>query len=185
MEEKIVKKVGRYLSLILRHKPEDIGLTLDKNGWADVDDLLYLLSKKGKGISMEELEWIVDNNDKKRFAFNSDKTKIRASQGHSIDIDLQLKEIEPPCFLYHGTSTDVIEKIKKDGIVSMSRQYVHLSDSIETAKKVGKRHGNACVLTVDCCWMYQSGLKFYRSENGVYLTNNVPSQYILFEETVF
>jgi putative RNA 2'-phosphotransferase len=183
--ENELKRIGKFLSLVLRHKPEEIELTLDKNGWANVSSLLKQLSQYKKGITMEELEWIIDNNDKKRFAFNDNKTMIRASQGHSIDVNLGLKEIKPPLFLYHGTSTDFLDNIKKEGLRKMSRQHVHLSADTETAFNVGKRHGKECVLVIAAEWMYTNKFTFYKSDNDVWLTENVPSQFILFEKTIY
>ena len=174
-----LEKISKNLSYILRHNPSSIDLTLDKNGWADVKSLLKQLSQYGKELSMTELEWIVDNNNKKRFAFNDKKTKIRASQGHSIDIDLNLEEKIPPQLLYHGTSTDTIAKIHKGGLKKMSRQHVHLSADKETAFNVGKRHGESCVFIVESEKMLQYGYKFYESENGVWLTDNVPAEFIV------
>ncbi len=183
--EKRVEKIGKFLSLVLRHKPEEIELSLDENGWVDVKSLLKQLSQYGKQLSMEELEWIVENNNKKRFAFNDNKTKIRASQGHSIDIDLGLEEVTPPIVLYHGTATDLIDRIKVEGLKKMTRQHVHLSYDTTTAFNVGKRHGTPCVLVINSYEMMKCGYKFYRSENNVWLTDIVPSRYILFDRTLY
>ena len=142
-------KLGKFLSLVLRHKPETIGITLDKNGWADVKELIEKIKLSERYIDMEILERIVRENSKKRYSFNEDKTKIRASQGHSIEVELNLKEITPPKILYHGTATSFLKSIKEKGILKMNRQYVHLSMDIETARNVGQRHGEVVILPID------------------------------------
>lgn len=172
---KNLTKTSKYISLILRHKPETIGITLDPHGWADVDRLLA-----GVGISMEELEEIVSTDEKQRYSFNDDKTRIRANQGHSIQVDLELMEKEPPETLYHGTTGRFLGAIQKEGLHRQSRQYVHLSGDLETALKVGSRRGKPVVLLVHAGEMYRDGYAFYQSENGVWLTNEVPVQYLKF-----
>lgn len=170
-------KIGRYISLILRHKPDVIGITLDKHGWADVDELIKGVSKKHK-LTMEILENIVATDDKQRYSFNEDKTKIRANQGHSIDVDVELEEVQPPEYLWHGTGRKYVDNIMKDGLIPKSRLYVHLSDNYNTAINVGVRHGEPVVL---CIWagdMYRDGYKFYRSKNGVWLVKHVPVEYL-------
>jgi putative RNA 2'-phosphotransferase len=169
------KRTSRFLSLVLRHKPEKIGLELDENGWANVGDIL-----RGLDITFWVLVDIVENNDKQRFAFNHNKTMIRANQGHSIDVDVGLKEVAPPYILYHGTADKFINKIKKTGLLKMNRNHVHLSDNLDTAIKVGLRHGGkACtVISVLASDMVRGGHKFYLSENGVWLTDRVPTSYI-------
>lgn len=168
-------KGSKYLSLLLRHKPEIANLILDKEGWCDVKELLSNID-----ISFEELELIVNENDKKRFAFNSDKTKIRASQGHSITkIDLNLKPITPPSILYHGTKIEFIKNILKEGLKSMNRNHVHLSADIETAIKVAsRRKGENIILEINSAWMRAENYRFYLSDNGVWLTSKVPSKFI-------
>jgi putative RNA 2'-phosphotransferase len=182
MNEKIAKSVSKFLSLVLRHSPETIELKLDENGWADVDELIEKCNKKGSQNQMtaELLDYVVENNDKKRFAFNEDKTKIRASQGHSISVELNLNEAEPSEFLYHGTVGKFLDSIKKEGLQKMSRQHVHLSKDLETAIKVGSRRGAAQILTIRSGEMYREGFKFYLSENNVWLTDEVPVKYIQF-----
>lgn len=170
-------KIGKYISLILRHKPWVIGIELDKNGWADTKELIEGVSKKYPDFNMEQLEYIVFNNDKKRYSFNEDKSKIRARQGHSINVDVELKEAEPPKFLYHGTAQRFLDSIMCDGLVPKSRLYVHLSKDEETAEKVGKRHGKPVVLKIETGRMAEDGFKFYLSENEVWLTKTVPPQY--------
>ena len=173
-----MSKESRLLSLVLRHKPEEIGITLDKNGWADVKDLLKGMAARGNKITMAELEDMVANNDKQRFAFNETKTKIRANQGHSIEVDLELIETQPPDILYHGTASSSLDAIFKTGISKMNRQYVHLSADMKTAIKVGSRHGKPVVLEIKAALMSADGYKFWRSSNGVWLTDQVPAKYI-------
>lgn len=169
--------VSKYLSLILRHKPEIIGIELDKNGWGRVDEILSNLPTEYK-IDFNTLEEIVKADNKQRYSFNEDKTKIRANQGHSIKVDVELKEVVPPDVLYHGTAEKYVDSIKKQGLVSKQRLHVHLSDNIDTAVLVGSRHGNPFVFSLDAKQMYEDCYKFYKSENGVYLTNDVPSKYL-------
>lgn len=174
-----IEKLSKFISLILRHKPEEIGISLDDFGWAKVEDLITGINNSGRNIDIEILEEIVRTDDKQRYSFNEDKTKIRANQGHSIPVTIEFKELEPPATLYHGTSTKSIEGIKQQGIKSMSRLYVHLSKDFETAKKVGSRHGECVVLVINAKRMYEEGIKFYLSENGVWLTEYVDTKYIL------
>jgi len=166
-------KTGRFLSLILRHKPEEIGLKLDSEGWANVAELL----KKGN-MDMATLEEIVATNNKKRFKFNDDKTKIRASQGHSVRVDLKLEPQIPPDNLFHGTATHFLSSIYEKGLVAGSRQQVHLSSDKDTAINVGQRHGKPIVLNVNAKVMSDDGIKFYLSDNGVWLTDHVPIKYL-------
>ncbi len=178
MNPKSIVRASRKLSLVLRHKPEVIGLELDAQGWANVKSLLHKLSVTGIKISPEDLEQIVADNDKKRFAFSADGKKIRASQGHSIDIDLQLDPVTPPAQLFHGTATTSVSAIMATGLQSRSRQHVHLSLDLETATKVGARHGKPVILTVDAAGMHAAGYKFYCSANNVWLTDEVPPKYL-------
>lgn len=173
------KDVSRFLSLVLRHKPEVIHLNLDQNGWADVDELLEKMNTAGKEISFEELEEIVENNDKQRFKLDKKSNRIRANQGHSIGIDLGLEEKIPPEILYHGTASKNLEVIRKEGLKKMSRQHVHLSIDTETATKVGSRHGKPIILQIHCGQMVTDGFRFYLSENGVWLTDEVDQKYII------
>ena len=174
-------KTGKFMSLILRHSPETIGISLDENGWADVDELLKGMKKKGHNINMFMLEEIVATNNKKRYSLSDDKTKIRANQGHSINVDVQIKQHTPPPVLYHGTAERFLDEIKKDGISKRNRQHVHLSEDVETAVSVGKRHGRPVVLRVDAAAMEQDGFKFWLSENGVWLCEQVPCRYVSVE----
>jgi len=171
--DKDITRTGRFLSLILRHDPARIGLTLDSAGWANVDELL-----KKMNIDSGVLNTIVETNNKKRYSFNENKTKIRANQGHSIKVDLELESVQPPNILYHGTATRFLHLIYKDGIQKMKRHHVHLSDNRDTAIDVGKRHGKVIVLEVDAELMYKDGIEFYKSENGVWLTNEVAPKYL-------
>lgn len=167
-------KNSKFLSLVLRHKPEKIEIELDENGWANVKELL-----KKTGFDFETLEEIVLTNDKQRFSFNEDKTKVRANQGHSIDIDLQLKPTKPPDILYHGTIKRFLNSIMHEGLKKGSRQFVHLSMDSETARKVGSRRGKSIILMVNSRMMHEQGYKFFISENNVWLTDNVPFEFIM------
>lgn len=178
MTEPEKKKISKFLSLILRHQPETINLTLDENGWANVDELREKCSKNKINFTLEELDEVVETNDKKRFIFNEDKTKIRANQGHSIDIDLALKPQQPPEFLYHGTAQGNVDSILNKGIEKRNRQHVHLSLDKETATKVGMRHGKPIILTIRTGKMFEDGILFYLSENNVWLTDFVDAKYI-------
>ncbi len=180
MNEKEQKKKSKFLSLILRHRPEVIGLSLDENGWASVDELLAKAPMGYQNLTFDELKEVVDTNDKKRFAFSDDFTMIRASQGHSLKVDLKLEEKTPPGLLYHGTAIQNLDSIKEQGLIKGQRHHVHLSADKETAVKVGIRHGKPVVLTIAAMNMYQSGITFYQSENGVWLTDQVAVQFIEF-----
>lgn len=172
-----LENISRYMSLILRHKPDVIGIQLDEHGWANVEELIEGISKNNE-FNMEILEEIVRTDDKQRYSFNEDKTLIRANQGHSIPVDVELEMLEPPVVLYHGTSEKYQVSIESLGLISKSRLYVHLSSDTETALKVGKRHGNPIVYRVLSKKMYDDGYKFYKSKNGVWLTKKVPVQYL-------
>lgn len=174
-------KRSKFLSMVLRHKPEVIGLMLDQNGWVDVRKLLVACAKHRVIISPEDLERIVETNDKKRFAFNEDRSKIRASQGHSVAVDLLLDPVEPPEFLYHGTAVHFLSSIQNRGLVKGRRQHVHLSHDLATAVQVGRRHGEPVVLKILAKEMLDNGYLFYVSANGVWLTDHVPAIYLLEE----
>ncbi|MBW4510602.1 MAG: RNA 2'-phosphotransferase [Scytonematopsis contorta HA4267-MV1] len=173
-----VVKVSKYLSKHLRHSPERIALVLQVGGWVEVDKLLAACNKNGFAISREELDFVVANNDKKRFSFDSTGQLIRANQGHSVEVDLQLEPRLPPSILYHGTGRQYVESILETGLLKMSRHHVHLSENIETATNVGARHGKPLVFIVDAVKMYEDGYVFYCSDNGVWLVDNVPPQYL-------
>ena len=172
-------KLSKFISLVLRHRPEAAGISLDEHGWADVDDLLKGIVLTGRKIDREKLEEIVATDAKQRYSFNEEKTLIRANQGHSIPVDVELKEQRPPWILYHGTADRFMVKIASEGLKKMSRLYVHLSENIETAVKVGRRHGSPVVLEVHSGEMYKDGCKFYLSENGVWLTEYVNVKYFV------
>jgi putative RNA 2'-phosphotransferase len=172
-----ITETSRYISLILRHKPEVIGISLDEHGWANVDELIRGV-RKSHPLDMEALERIVAEDEKQRYSFNEDKTLIRANQGHSIPVDVELEEVEPPEILYHGTGEKYVESIDKRGLIPKSRLYVHLSEDEETAQKVGSRHGKPVIYIVKSGEMYRNREKFYRSVNGVWLTKNVPICYL-------
>lgn len=173
-----IVRLSRFLSLILRHDPGHVGLTLDAGGWADVDELLAKVAKAGRGFTRQELERIVTENNKQRFRFNADGTRIRANQGHSIDVDLGLETQTPPATLYHGTATRFLDSIRREGLNRRSRHHVHLSSDIGTAQKVGQRHGTPVILIVDAVAMWADGYQFYHSDNGVWLTEAVPVAYL-------
>jgi putative RNA 2'-phosphotransferase len=172
------KRISKFLSLILRHQPETIHLQLDENGWADVNELIAKSAKSRMHFTLKELDEVVETNSKKRFAFNEGKTKIRANQGHSIDIDLALITKQPPEFLYHGTAEVNMASILEKGIEKRNRQHVHLSSDKETATKVGMRHGKPVILTIRTGEMFKDKIQFYLSDNGVWLTDFVDVKYI-------
>lgn len=172
------KKYSKFLSLVLRHKPEAAGISLDAHGWAQVGELLVGIQGAGRQMDMAVLEEIVATDEKQRYSFNQDKTKIRANQGHSLSVDLGFREQEPPEFLYHGTASRFVGAILAEGLKPMGRQYVHLSKDAETAVKVGERHGKPAVLLVHSRTMRQAGIPFYLSENGVWLTEKVLAEYL-------
>ena len=173
------KSISKFLSLVLRHQPEKIGLSLDENGWADVTELLRLSKNANVKFSLEDLINVVHENDKQRFVLEEGNTKIRANQGHSINIDLALDAIVPPNTLYHGTALVNLPSILKEGIKKQKRQHVHLSEDMDTATKVGSRHGKPIVLIINADQMHQDGIHFYKSENNVWLTDFVDAKYIL------
>ena len=174
--------LSKFLSLILRHKPQTIGLYLDKHGWANVQELITKANAHSVSLTMENLKGIVENNDKKRFQLSEDGTHIRANQGHSIEVDLQLKKAEPPQILYHGTALKNVEFIKAKGLLKGERHHVHLSADPKTALSVGARYGKPVVLFIEAKKMHQQGFAFYLSQNGVWLTDCVPPPYVKFEE---
>lgn len=171
-------RTSKFLSLVLRHQPEAIGLTLDAQGWAEVGELIRLANAAGRELNRPLLERVVAENDKKRFALSEDGKRIRASQGHSIDVDLALSAVPPPARLYHGTATRFLESIRSSGLHAASRQHVHLSADLGTALKVGQRHGKSVVLTVNAAEMAEAGHTFFLSANGVWLTEQVPVEFL-------
>lgn len=171
-------KLSKFLSLILRHKPERIGIQLDENGWADVQLLLQKMQASGKKIDLLTLQAVVANNDKKRFAFNEDGTKIRANQGHSLKVQLGYTPQTPPTILYHGTVEKFLGSIFQSGLDKRRRHHVHLSSDIATAINVGKRRGNPILLEINAAQMHADNFLFFLSENDVWLTEKVPVKYI-------
>lgn len=167
-----------FISLVLRHNPDAAGITLDEHGWADTAELIEGINRTGRRIDMEKLKEIVRTDEKGRYSFNGDRTLIRANQGHSIPVDVELKQAVPPDRLYHGTAARFLDSIEREGLKPMSRLYVHLSKDYATAVKVGSRHGKPVVLEVDAGKMSEDGAEFYLSENGVWLTRFVKPEYI-------
>ena len=180
MPPRDTKKLSKFLSYVLRHQPGSIGLTLDAQGWAAVDELLAAAARHGDAITREELDEVVETNDKKRFAVSEDGTRIRASQGHSVEIELGYRPVTPPEVLYHGTTPKFLEAIRRDGLKRMNRHHVHLSSDRETATNVGSRRGKPVILEVATGEMARAGKLFYLSENGVWLTDDVPPAYLTF-----
>jgi putative RNA 2'-phosphotransferase len=175
------ERASKFLSLILRHKPEEIGLVLDAEGWADVDTLIALANAKGTPLTRELVQLVVDTSDKKRFALDAGGNRIRANQGHSTPVDLKLAPQVPPDRLYHGTATRFVAAIREQGLLAQSRQHVHLSATVDVATNVGARHGKPHILVVNAGEMHCDGLAFYLSANGVWLTDMVPAKYIAAE----
>ncbi|GAA4595854.1 RNA 2'-phosphotransferase [Planotetraspora phitsanulokensis] len=176
MDEQRLKKVSKYLSKHLRHQPERIGITLDENGWVAVDDLLRAVAAHGFPVSETELAEVVANNDKQRYSVMDGR--IRANQGHSVPVDLDLPPVEPPEHLFHGTVAAALPSIRDEGLRPMSRHHVHLSPDRETATRVGARRGRPIVLTIGSGSMHAAGHVFYRSDNGVWLVDHVPPSFI-------
>lgn len=171
-------KISRFLSLVLRHKPQVLGLNLDEHGWCSVEQLIKKMNENGRKIDRALLESIVREDNKQRYSFNEDGTCIRANQGHSVRVDLELKSVKPPKVLYHGTVKRFLDSILKTGIQKGNRQHVHLSGDIDTATNVGSRRGKPVIIEVDSQRMYNDGFEFYISENKVWLTYQVPVEYI-------
>ena len=169
-----LRETSKFLSLILRHKPQIVGIELDEHGWADVEDLI----RRVKNLDHATLEQIVVTDEKQRYSFSADKKLIRANQGHSIPVDVELEELKPPEILYHGTGEKFSASIKSLGLLKKSRLYVHLSSDVDTARKVGRRHGIPKIFLIDSLRMFDDGFKFYRAVNGVWLTEHVPAKYL-------
>ena len=176
--DKSLNRISKFLSLVLRHQPETIGLSLDENGWADIDELLVGVNQSGHQLDRDILVRLVRENDKQRFAIDEVNNRIRANQGHSVEVDLDLTPIEPPAQLLHGTVERFLESIMKSGLISGARQHVHLTDDMEVAKAVGQRRGAPIVLLIDAAAMHAAGYEFFLSNNGVWLTDHVPVQFI-------
>lgn len=178
MDEKRLVRSSKMLSRILRHEPGLVGVTLDGAGWVRVDELLAALAARGRPLTRAELDHVVATNNKRRFGYSPDGLSIRANQGHTVAVDLGLAAAVPPPVLYHGTADRHLAAIFREGLRPMARQDVHLSADTETATRVGARHGRPVVLTVNAAAMTAAGHEFRLSENGVWLTDAVPPQYL-------
>lgn len=178
MEESKKKNISKSLSYWLRHRPENIGIVLDKEGWTDILELIEK-AKTELEFTIDELKEVVESNDKQRFSISKDGSKIRANQGHSVEIKMTFKEIAAPPVLYHGTVGKFMDSIKKKGLIPGNRHHVHLSKDQETAEKVGSRRGTPIILKINAMKMQDDGFRFFISENGVYLTDHVPPKYLI------
>lgn len=172
-----LNKKGKYLAYLLRHNPDAANLTIEDEGWVNVNDLI-----ENSDISLEELDYIVENDNKKRYSYDDSGKRIRANQGHSITVNINFKEKEPPKYLYHGTAINYLESINREGLNKQKRHHVHLSDTPENAINVGRRHGVPIILRIEAERMYKSGFKFYISENNVWLVDKVPPKYFIIYE---
>lgn len=173
-------RTSKFLSLVLRHRPEEVQISLDPAGWTTVEALLVGCAKAGRPLSRTDLEQVVATNAKKRFEFSTDGTRIRASQGHSVEVDLDYTPQAPPERLYHGTATRFLDSIRAQGLLKMQRHHVHLSAETKTTMEVGARHGKPILLTILAGEMHLAGHEFFQSANGVWLVEQVPSQFIQF-----
>jgi putative RNA 2'-phosphotransferase len=182
MTDKETVKTSKFLSLILRHEPEKVGLNLGAGGWVAVDELLRAVNAQGVSLSRDQLKHIVATSDKKRFAFSEDGLRIRANQGHSVEVDLQYPPQAPPELLYHGTATRFLDSIREKGLQRMERHDVHLSAETKMTLQVGGRHGKPALLTIRAGEMHRAGFVFRCSANGVWLVDHVPPQFIQFEQ---
>jgi len=171
-------KVSRFLSLVLRHQPETIGLVLDRGGWVGIEELIAKAGAAGKRFDRDELLDVVATSDKKRFTLSADGRSIRAAQGHSVRVELGLTAREPPTVLFHGTATRFVTAILAQGLKPQGRQQVHLSADEATALRVGQRHGKPCIFRVDSAAMHARGLRFFQADNGVWLTDAVPPEFL-------
>lgn len=178
MDEARLVRISKFLSKHLRHAPERIGLALEPGGWVEVDALLAACARAGLTLTRAELDEVVERNNKRRFAYDPTGERIRANQGHSVEVDLQLAPRTPPDVLYHGTGERAVEAIRREGLRKMRRHHVHLSPDVQTALVVGRRHGRPVVFAVDASTMARDGFIFYRSENGVWLVDAVPPAYL-------
>jgi len=178
ISEKETIRISKFLSLVLRHKPEEIGIELDNNGWTDVSTLIRTVNQKGILLNIDILKHVVDTNPKKRFAFDDTFEKIRANQGHSVEVELGYEAKQPPAILYHGTGEKYVNQILQSGLDKRSRHHVHLTSDFDTAIKVGQRHGKPVVFEVMAAQMFNEKMDFYLSDNGVWLTDIVPSRFL-------
>lgn len=178
--EKTLNKHSKFLSLVLRHQPETIGIILDSEGWTDINILLQQMAQHQSSLTREQLIEVVETNDKKRFQLSEDQNKIRAVQGHSNQqVQREYVEKMPPHLLYHGTATRFVESILKNGLIAGERHHVHLSEYLDTAYKVGQRHGKVVIFNINTQKMQHDGYQFYQAENGVWLVEHVPTQYLV------
>ena len=175
-------RISKFLSMVLRHRPQKIGIELDAHGWVEIDRLLAACKAHGRSISRDLLDEVVLTNSKKRFAVSDDGRRIRANQGHSVKVELGYEALQPPPTLYHGTASRFLAAIRREGLKKMKRHHVHLSADLDTAAKVGARHGKLVILTIHSGKMYEDGHLFYCSENGVWLVDSVAPGYIDFPE---
>lgn len=171
-------QLSKFLSFVLRHKPEAIGLTLDLQGWANIDELIERGNAAGTQFDHDDLRQVVETSDKKRFSISADGLRIRAAQGHSVTVELGLSPQEPPSVLYHGTAARLVESILSTGLKPQARQQVHLSADEATAHRVGQRHGKPVIFKIEALRMHAKGFKFYLADNGVWLTDHVPPQFL-------
>ena len=176
-------QLSKFLSFILRHRPDSIGISLDSQGWVSVDELIAKSQVAGTHFTREDLLLVVETSDKKRFSLSDDAHKIRAAQGHSVTVDLGLTPQEPPTILYHGTATRFVASILAEGLKPKSRQQVHLSPDEATAQRVGQRHGKPTILKVDALSMHRQGFKFFLADNGVWLIDQVPPEFLIVGQT--
>ena len=179
MNDNLTRK-SKFLSLVLRHQPDKAGVVLDDAGWVAVEELLAGCGRAGHAITPDQLREIVRTSDKQRFALSDDGRRIRANQGHSVDVDLGYEPATPPEVLYHGTADRFLDSIRAQGLIKGSRHHVHLSERLETAEAVGRRHGRLAVLRVRSGDMHRAGVPFYKTPNGVWLTDSVPTDYLIF-----
>lgn len=179
MSKSRLVKISKHLSYYLRHRPQELGLELMPGGWVSVEQLLAAFHARHFPLSQQDLETVVISNDKQRFSFDSTKTLIRANQGHTTPVDLQLQAVTPPDVLYHGTGAEAVKSILTQGLLKMSRHHVHLSLDLDTARKVAQRKGKPVIFQVNALTMYQNGYQFYRSDNGVWLVETVPPAYLV------
>lgn len=180
MDDKAKVRFSKFLSFALRHKPAEVGITLDEAGWTGVPEVLAAADRKGHRMTLDDLVEVVRDNDKRRFALNEDRTRIRANQGHSVQVELGYSVTEPPEFLFHGTVDRFLDSIREKGLLKGERHHVHLSKDRDTALRVGSRRGAPVVLRVQALEMHRSGVQFFVSDNGVWLTDHVPSERIEF-----
>ncbi len=182
MADQNLVRLSKWMSLVLRHDPAKFGVVLDEAAWTRVDDLLAAAARAGVPLDDATLRRVVAENDKRRFALSDDGAMIRASQGHSVEVELGLEPVEPPPVLFHGTATRFLDSIRRDGLIPGSRRHVHLSADADTATTVGARHGRPAVLRIDAARMHADGHRFFLSANGVWLTDAVPTEYLGFPD---